>query len=236
MLMGEGGSPDYSARFYARYAERYAEIAHAYIQSTYIRSSHPDIKSDRDLLRRLCELVPGRRGLDAGCGAGARDVYELWCAGYDVYGIDVVEENVLVSRRLHPEIADRVQTADLAEKLPFPDTSFDFVICNAVIQHIPPDRVEHVTLPELARVLRPGGVLQLMFKQGEGVLTVYDRDYGAERCFQLYREPWVLARLKELGLELVEAGADGRPGGLIYLTDPKPVDHCVLFARREKAA
>jgi len=67
--------PDYSSAFYRDHAERYADVAHQFLQSVYIKSSHAALKGDVDLLERLKELTPGRRGLDAGCGAGARDVY-----------------------------------------------------------------------------------------------------------------------------------------------------------------
>ena len=197
--------PDFSEEFYRSHAERYAEVAHELIQSIYVRSSHPALKGDLDLLESLRELVPGRRGLDAGCGAGARHVYQFWLEGYDIYGIDSVEENIRIARQLHPEIADRVSVADMRLPLSFPDESFDFVICSAVIQHIESSLVWDVTLPELARVLRQSGVLQLMFKNGQGTLTVYDRDYGAERSFQLYDEREILQALGERGLDLVEA-------------------------------
>ena len=223
---------DFSEEFYRHHSDRYAEVAHKLLQSVYLRSSHPALKGDLDLLERLKELTPGRRGLDAGCGAGARDVYQFWREGYDIYGIDAVEENIRMAKQLHPEIADRVSLADLRYPLDFPDRDFDFIICSAVIQHIAPDRVFEVTLPELARVLKPDGVLQLMFKNGHGVKTVFDRDYGVERSFQLYDEHEILKILSPCEIRLVEAEAPDLLGGLMYFTDPKPVDHCVFYARR----
>jgi SAM-dependent methyltransferase len=208
-------------------------VAHQFLQSVYTNSTHPAVKDDADLLERLKDLAPGKRGLDAGCGAGARDVYAFWKAGFDIRGIDVIEENINVARELHPEIADRVSVASLSEPLPFADGSFDFVICDAVIQHIQPETVRGVTLPELGRVLAPGGVLQLMFKHGSGVLTVYDKDYGDDRSFQLYDEHEVLGTLRGHGLALVEADGDLRPGGIMYFTDPKPTDHCCFYARKD---
>ena len=159
--------PDFSESFYRRNAQRYAEVSHNFIQSVYTDMSHQKLGSDRDLMDRMMELFPpGSRGLDAGCGAGARDVYFYWQNGYDICGVDAVEENILEARRLHPEIADVVEVADLGQTLSYPDGSFDFVLCNAVIQHIEPAVTMGMTLPELARVLKPGGVLQLMFKYG----------------------------------------------------------------------
>ncbi len=143
-----------------------------------------------------------------------------------------MEENVLEARRLHPDLASRVPVADLRLPLAYPDSSFGFVLCNAVIQHIEPDTALGVTLPELARVLKGGGVLQLMFKYGDGVATVYDRDYGADRTFQLYDVEEVIRTVEEQDLSIV-AGEDGKLGGAMYFRDPKPMDHCVFFARKE---
>ena len=225
-------APDFSESFYRHHAQRYAEVAHNFIQSVYIEASHPLLAGDRDLMDRVLELVPpGSRGLDAGCGAGARDVFFYWQNGYDIYGVDAVEENILEARSLHPEIAYRVEVADLRETLDHPDGSFEFVLCNAVIQHIERDVALGITLPELARVLKAGGVLQLMFKCGDGVATVYDRDYGVDRTFQLYAVDEVLEALEEQGLRVIPE-ENGKLGGVMYFKDPKPMDHCVLFARK----
>ena len=225
-------NPDYSESFYRDHARRYAEVSHNFIQSVYTDVSHPALNSDLDLIERLQELVTaGSRGLDAGCGAGARDVYFYWQKGYDIYGVDAVEENVAEARRLHPEIAERVSLADLREPLAFPDSHFDFLTCNAVIQHIDPETTLGVTLPEFARVLGSGGILQLMFKVGAGVATVYDKVYGANRTFQLYGVDEIVGTLADLGLSVV-AAEDGKLGGVIHFKDPKPMEHCVLFARK----
>ena len=104
-------------------------------------------------------------------------------------------------------------------------------MCNAVIQHIDPGVALGVTLPEFARVLKAGGILQLMFKVGTGIATVFDRDYGADRTFQLYGADEVVGVLESRGLSVVPAEND-KLGGLMYFTDPKPMDHCVLFARK----
>ncbi len=226
-------TPDYSESFYSQHARRYAEVSHNFIQSVYTDVSHPGLTGDMDLVKRMQELVPkGARGLDAGCGSGARDVFLYWQDGYDIYGVDAVSENIAEARRLHPDIASRVSVADLREPLGYPDGWFDFVTCNAVIQHIEPAIVMGTTLPELARVLKVGGMLQLMFKYGAGVATVHDGDYGADRAFQLYGVDDVLELLSALALEVVPEEGDAL-GGVMYFKDPKPTDHCVLFARKE---
>ena len=218
--------------FYTRHAQRYAQVSHEFIQSVYTNVSHRALTDDYAIMRGLRELVPPRaKGLDAGCGAGARDVFFYDRDGYDIVGIDVVEENIRYSKELHREIADRVWVADVSEPLGFPDACFDFVLCNSVIQHMPPRKVMDVTLSEFARVLKPGGILQLIHKVGSGVATVFDSDYGVERAFELYSPNDIASRLATLGLELVREEG-GKLGGLIYFTDTKPVDHCLLYARK----
>jgi ubiquinone/menaquinone biosynthesis C-methylase UbiE len=222
--------------FYKQNSHRYSQLSHEYTHSVYTNSSHDALRGDMDLLNHLVGLTPGKHCLDAGCGAGARDVHLLWSKGYDVYGIDAVEENIELARKTHPEIARRVQIADLQESLPFARDSFDIVMCNAVIQHISPPITETVTLPELGRVLKPGGVLQLMFKVGSGMQTVVDRAYGDDgisRSFQLYEEQRVLDILGSLHCHLIAAEKEGELGGLMYFDDPKPMRHCVFWVRKD---
>ncbi len=152
-------------------------------------------------------------------------------ASVSVVGIDAVPENIRVAQELHPEISQRVSVADLSKPLDYPSSYFDFALCNAVIQHIPVKLVAGVTLPELARVLKTGGYLQLMFKVGSGIETLYDKDYGADRSFQLYDADEIVALLSGLGLVIVPQ--EGKElGGVMYFTDPKPADHCVFYARK----
>ena len=226
-------NPDFSESFYRDHAQRYAEVSHNFIQSVYSDVSHPGLTGDLALTDRLQELIPGGgKGLDAGCGAGARDVFAYWQKGYDIYGIDAVEENIGEARRLHPEISERVSVVDLREPLASADSSFDFVMCNAVIQHIEPAIALNTTLPEFVRILKPGGVLQLMFKYGSGIATVYDRDYGADRTFQLYGVEEVINALTTRGLRVIPEEGE-KLGGIMYFKDPKPMDHCVFFARKK---
>ena len=89
---------DYSADFYVRYADRYAEVSHQLLQSIYIESSHPELTSDLVLIECLKTLAPGKCGLDAGCGAGARDVHHLYSNGYDIFGIDAIKRSNSILR------------------------------------------------------------------------------------------------------------------------------------------
>lgn len=223
-----------SDEFYRSNSRRYAEVSNESLQIPYDNVFHPKLTGDMDLIARMKELVPqNAKGLDAGCGAGARDVFLYWSAGYDISGVDAVPENIRVAQEAHPEIADRVSVADLSVPFDLPSGQFDFVLCNAVIQHISPALIRDVTLPELARVLKVGGVLQLMFKVGDGMVTVFDGAYNIHRTFQLYDADTITSILSGLGLEVLPPDED-KLSGVMYFTDPKPMDHCVLFARKLK--
>jgi SAM-dependent methyltransferase len=225
-----------SLQFYRENAQRYSQLSHEFTHSAYKHTSHPNLNGDMDLLKRADELASGKRSLDAGCGAGARDVSLLHSWGYDAYGIDAVEENINLGKAEHPEIADKLSVGDLRKPLAFESGSFDLVLCNAVIQHLSPQDAETTAIPELARVLAPGGVLQLMFKVGSGVAAVSDSAFGTDgvdRSFQLYDEHRLLRLLEDCGCSMVEADQRGKLGGLLYFDDPKPMRYCIFWVRKK---
>lgn len=103
----------------------------------------------------------GMKILDAGCGGG-RNIIWFMRNGFDVSAVDVDERAVAkvrdVANRVAPELPSaNFQTAGL-DSIPFPDESFDWVICNAVL-HFAADRDQFDGwLAELWRVLKPGGM------------------------------------------------------------------------------
>jgi len=221
-----------SDAFYSKNAKRYSEVVHEYIQSVYSHISHPGLTGDPAVRERMKELIPPQSsGIDAGCGAGARDVFLYWQDGYDIWGFDAVPENIQIAKDIHPEIADKLWVGDLSKPIKYPDGQFDFVTCNAVIQHIPSELVKSTTIPELTRVLKHGGILQLMFKVGEGIKEVYDKDYDADRSFQLYSATDIVQLLSELSMTIIEEN-NGKLGGVMYFTDTKPVEHCLIYAQK----
>ncbi|MEL6722104.1 MAG: class I SAM-dependent methyltransferase [Pseudomonadota bacterium] len=226
-----------SHEYYARNADLYAKVIYDFYDDVYTDISHPGFTNDRDLIRMVQSLVPkGARGLDAGCGAGARDVFSYYQAGYDISGVDAVAENIAVAKREHPEITDRVAVSDLTAPLNFADNYFDFVTCNTVIQHINPDLVMQHVLPEFTRVLKKGGILQLMFKSGQGTLQHYDDLFKADRTFYLYDPDELLAALQPQGFVLIEEQLDieNAPllGGMVYFTDPRSIRNCAFWVQK----
>ena len=218
--------------FYSRHANRYALNQIARVQRIWDRSSHSRLKGNHSLINTLVELAPGPKGLDAGCGAGAVDVADLVNRGLDVIGIDSIRDNVEAALQLHPFLRERVRVGDLSRRIQFPTESFDFVMCNAVIQHLSEGHVYETTLPELSRIIKPGGVLQMVFKCGSGMVTIHDPDYDEDRTFRLFDERRVVRVLRSQGMNLVQASDRKSLGGLMYFINNNGLKHCAFWTRK----
>jgi arsenite methyltransferase len=111
---------------------------------------------------QLGRLEPGERVLDLGSGAGTDSLIaaQMVGAGGSVTGIDMTPQMLAKARAAAAEMgAANVEFVEAeAERLPFPDASFDFVISNGVIDLIPD---KDVVFAELHRVLAPGGRMQI---------------------------------------------------------------------------
>lgn len=115
-------------------------------------------RSVDDRLNLIESFVPlaGKRVLDGGCGAGGY-VRALVERGIDAYGVEYDERKVSQYRAAASE-PERVQVGDLAA-MTFGTATFDVVILNEVIEHVPD---EAAAMREVHRVLRPGGSLVLL--------------------------------------------------------------------------
>jgi SAM-dependent methyltransferase len=105
-------------------------------------------------------LVPLRHAgvrsiLELGCGTG-NDAARLAGEGYAVTAIDVSGEAVAQARAKFGSLA-RFIVADMTQRLPFPDGSFDAVMSNVAL-HMFPDGVTRAVFAQVARLVRPGGL------------------------------------------------------------------------------
>lgn len=159
----------------------------------------------RESYARL-EAAPGRRILDVGCGLGndAAALARLVAPGGSVVGVDSSRAMIEAARERHREMTGlSFETAD-AVALPFPAAHFDAVRIDRVLQHIaePAPAVR-----EMARVLRPGGVLVAYDNDWE-TLTVDAPDRATTRTVlnawcDRFPSGWIGRRLVPL---FVEAG------------------------------
>ena len=111
---------------------------------------------------QLGRLNPGERVLDLGSGAGTDSLVAAQMVGEQghVTGIDMTPAMLAKARSAAAEMSlSNVEFVEgEAERLPFPDESFDVVISNGVIDLIPD---KDAVFAELHRVLVPGGRLQV---------------------------------------------------------------------------
>jgi ubiquinone/menaquinone biosynthesis C-methylase UbiE len=124
-------------------------------------SFHPGGLALTERLGDLLGLGPNQHVLDAAAGAGTSALYLAQQFDCQVVGIDYGREAVAtanaaaaeagLSRKVHFEQGD-------AERLPFPDNFFDAVLIECAFCTFPD---KSTAAAELARVLKPGGMLGL---------------------------------------------------------------------------
>jgi SAM-dependent methyltransferase len=97
-----------------------------------------------------------------GCGGG-REAFALEARGYDVVGIDIVEEQIESARsNARHRGSEAIFRAYDGNDMPFPDERFGAVtFWSQVLGNVPGSAGRHRLLREAHRVLEPGGVLSL---------------------------------------------------------------------------
>lgn len=126
--------------FFATFAGAYP----AQPATAFWRAIEMDVLADCD--------IPGGRGLDLGCGDGILTDIMLGEIGErDLVGIDLDPLETAAARR-HP-FYSTVHTCS-ADAIPEAADSFDFVVSNSVLEHVPP---LEGTISEVGRLLKSGG-------------------------------------------------------------------------------
>jgi SAM-dependent methyltransferase len=115
-------------------------------------------------LERLSPNTPRTRLLDFGCGVGR--VTRMFARHFDeVVGVDVAPSMIEWARSLHADCNQCMFVLNRAPNLQcFASESFSVVYSRIVLQHIRPAVVEGY-IPELIRVLQPGGVLMFQLPE-----------------------------------------------------------------------
>ncbi len=154
-------------------------------------------------------LPPGARVLEIGSGGG-RDALALEAAGLSVRRTDITPAFVELLR-------SEGHAADLADPLhddlsdpERPGEPYDGVWANASLLHVGRSDLP-VVLARLAEVTRPGGVLRLAVKEGDGETWSTHGNVSAPRRFTYWREGPLTEALTGSGWDVVELGlAAGR--------------------------
>ena len=163
----------------------------------------------RDRLAELARLAPGEAVLDGGCGTGSLALAakrRVGAAGA-VVGVDASPDMIALATRKAARAGAEVsfRTA-CAERLPFPDATFDVVLATLMLHHLPAS-VRRDCARESLRVLKPGGrMLAVDFATGttkrRGIFGHLHRHGGVTLDA-------IVALLRDAGLRVEETGSVG---------------------------
>ena len=103
----------------------------------------------------VAPLLTGKRVLDFGSGEGYGTAI-LAVHANTVVGVDIDEAAVTHAQQTHANEPNLDYRKIDEGRLPFSDDEFDCVVCFEVIEHL---AAPQNLLPELARILKPGGTL-----------------------------------------------------------------------------
>ncbi|MEU4419656.1 class I SAM-dependent methyltransferase [Actinoplanes sp. NPDC024001] len=174
----------------------------------------------------LSGLAASARIVDYGCGYGRVTGLARQQGFRDVEGVDTSPSLIERARCSHPELGFRVLLDPPA--LPYPDGSVDAVLLIAVLTCVPSDAGQQQLVGELARVLRPGGLLyvsDLLLQADRRNVARYERDaaaygtYGvfetsdgavcrhhsAEWLHDLLRDSFAIAATREIAVQTMNA-------------------------------
>jgi SAM-dependent methyltransferase len=117
-----------------------------------------------DLHALVTRFFRPSRTADIGCGSG-REVAWLNASGFPAVGFDPSEGLLAQARARYPDLS--FATATLPELVGVPDASFDNVLCETVLMHLPRDGIVP-SVRRLMAILRPGGTLYLSWRVSSG--------------------------------------------------------------------
>lgn len=144
--------------YYDNHAEEWLREHESENSSGDFEGFKPGITASYEFCYQLLEkYCPGKKILDYGCGNGVHSAV-LAKNGNEVIGIDLSEKSLEIARKkvANKSFKDKLKFIAMdCEKLDFPDNSFDVIFDGGTFSSIDLNKA----LPELARVLKPGGIL-----------------------------------------------------------------------------
>jgi len=115
----------------------------------------------RHLIKAYAGDVEGLTLLEFGCNYAASSIVAA-TLGAAVTGVDVDADTVRLARlnAARYGVSDHLDLRCLSDtrRLPFPDSSFDIVLCVSVLEYVSPDHLPGV-LGEINRVIKGGGIV-----------------------------------------------------------------------------
>lgn len=144
-------------------------------EASFLETGRADAARFVEQLTAIAPHAPRTRALDFGCGVGR--VTQGLAAFFDaVVGVDVAASMIRRARALNTNPRCRFVANRAPHLKQFPDAAFSVVYTRLVLQHVRPKFVRRY-IPELIRVLAPGGVLMFQLPEviGPDPLEVFER-------------------------------------------------------------
>ena len=109
--------------------------------ATYLFKRYGQLRGGYDTLLPLLQQLKPKRLLEIGCGNGRLFQAYREAGVTEIVGQDISSTAVQYARqRNFPEAT--LYLCDVSE-LEFPENYFDLIVCNRVLQHIPPNKIEN---------------------------------------------------------------------------------------------
>ena len=156
--------------------------------------------------------------LEIGCGSG-RDASFMYQGGYDILAIDGSREMIAEAKRLHPELAKRLQVVMIPDKLYFEPCSFDGVYSIATLMHLEKDAIDR-TIEKIATILKSGGKFFFSVSIQRDDVNAKGKDEKGRHFATMSADEWI-ACCEKYGLQLehTEITGDGLDrDGIAWLT------------------
>jgi ubiquinone/menaquinone biosynthesis C-methylase UbiE len=171
-------------------------------ETMFRKYSHPfDMWDWRQKAASLMGNLEGKSFLDYGCGMGEESVY-VAKLGAKVTAIDISPVGIEITqkRAAHNNVSDRITTHVMkGNPTEFPPNTFDIVHGLGILHHVGLDEA----LPEIKRILKPGGVGIFLEPMGSSAAVEKMKDWMRVKIAQIKKTTEVTEdeenlRLKDL--------------------------------------
>jgi SAM-dependent methyltransferase len=150
----------------------------------------PEMESSKATAKKLKGLVTAEtRLLDVGCGSGhyLRTLRRECALSFNYQGVDITPQYIELAQKAFAKDSHAQFTVSPVESLPFPDQSFDVVMCCNVLLHLP--SIEK-PLQELWRVTKKNLLVRTLIGKGSfRIQQVHEAEDGAGGIFDERGEP-----------------------------------------------
>lgn len=180
------------AQYWDTVAERYLQL---------FRDEFDGKPYDRRIIASFAaEMQPGASVCDAGCGPCGHVTRLLADTGLNAVGVDISPKCIALARQEQPSL--HFEVMDMAN-MAFLNETFQGVVAYYALHYQPKSSLDKV-IREFARVMRPGGLLLIVVKEGSNEGWIADPMGSGQQVFWCDFQPEELLALAVAnGFEIV---------------------------------